>query len=445
MKVDKVKLKELLKTVGQSLLIIYGLIAIGLMLVLNLREMYYYDMVKMKLNGVSGFSLELIKTNYDILMDYINPFSSGELHFKELRMTPEAMQHFVRVKRMIQIVLATGLVSIIYSIYNVIKRYKRKDGEFFRRAVITTFLVPMIICAFAITDWSGVFNTFHKIFFTGDKWHFSWFDDEVIRILPDKYFMQCALIIVGVMFVGCISVWVAWYRLELGDVISRQRFKDGKLVEEFNIGNETFDRCFKYKLIELDGIVGWKLTAKDNISRFSCKKEFKGYPVISLNGTFENYWYKEISVNEMRVDNVIDISKAFENCRASTIDIRNWSVDNIKNADKAFKSKYIKEIKMRHSNWSKLLSANEMFNGSEANVSGFNYLDIKDMNNIKDMFKRFNGKIVIKISNCKSEDISSITDIIDVRTVESEKDADEMIERAKELKVDRMIIMVKVE
>ena len=45
-------------------------------------------------------------------------------------------------------------------------------------------------------DFSKAFTIFHTIFFPGKtNWYFSWYEDEIIRILPQDFFMNCAILI----------------------------------------------------------------------------------------------------------------------------------------------------------------------------------------------------------------------------------------------------------
>ena len=53
------------------------------------------------------------------------------------------------------------------------------------------------------------FEIFHKIFFPGkDNWLFSWYKDAIIRILPQDFFMNCAILIfvsIVTLCLGCIG------------------------------------------------------------------------------------------------------------------------------------------------------------------------------------------------------------------------------------------------
>ncbi|MBQ7327319.1 MAG: DUF1461 domain-containing protein, partial [Clostridia bacterium] len=50
------------------------------------------------------------------------------------------------------------------------------------------------------------FRIFHTIFFPGkDNWLFSWYEDEIIRILPQNFFMNCAILIFVSIVLLCLA------------------------------------------------------------------------------------------------------------------------------------------------------------------------------------------------------------------------------------------------
>lgn len=51
-------------------------------------------------------------------------------------------------------------------------------------------------------NWDYVFVTFHQLVFNNDYWLFDSSTDPIIDILPDGYFMHCAIMIFVLVFVG---------------------------------------------------------------------------------------------------------------------------------------------------------------------------------------------------------------------------------------------------
>ena len=56
--------------------------------------------------------------------------------------------------------------------------------------------LPLIIGSLAALDFDRAFVIFHSIFFPGkDNWLFDWNADQIIRVLPQQFFMNCAILI----------------------------------------------------------------------------------------------------------------------------------------------------------------------------------------------------------------------------------------------------------
>ena len=75
------------------------------------------------------------------------------------------------------------------------------------------FSLPAVIGAAVALNWDRTFVTFHEIAFNNDYWLFDPATDPVINILPDLYFLHCAVMILALVILG--SILCAWaYRAE---------------------------------------------------------------------------------------------------------------------------------------------------------------------------------------------------------------------------------------
>ena len=64
-----------------------------------------------------------------------------------------------------------------------------------------------IIGGLAALDFDKAFTVFHTLFFPGkSNWYFSWYEDQIIRILPQDFFMNCAILIFASIVLLCIDV-----------------------------------------------------------------------------------------------------------------------------------------------------------------------------------------------------------------------------------------------
>jgi integral membrane protein (TIGR01906 family) len=61
-----------------------------------------------------------------------------------------------------------------------------------------------VIAGLAATDFDRAFVTFHHLFFPGKtNWIFDPGVDEIINILPEVFFRNCAILIVAILFALC--------------------------------------------------------------------------------------------------------------------------------------------------------------------------------------------------------------------------------------------------
>lgn len=71
--------------------------------------------------------------------------------------------------------------------------------------------------AYMVLSWGEFFTTFHRIFFEGESWIFS-YSDTLIRLFPVRFWMDVATVIVGLLLVEAIVAGaVGWLWMRRGD------------------------------------------------------------------------------------------------------------------------------------------------------------------------------------------------------------------------------------
>lgn len=188
------KAKEFIYAIINAFMIISGSVLLGL----NLRFLYYYNIPKIQALN-EEYSGSLIKSNYDILIDYLNPFYRGKLRLDGLAMSPQGEFHFEEVKVIFDLVFILFLVMLFLSILIFIRKRKEKDYRYMKYTALLTFIIPVILGIPFLIDFSRSFVIFHEIAFSNDYWIFDPRIDPVIRILPEWFFMQSAFLILIIM------------------------------------------------------------------------------------------------------------------------------------------------------------------------------------------------------------------------------------------------------
>ena len=169
---------------------------------LSCKSLYKADMRHLRLAEETGYSEEEILANYEELMDYnLSPFHK-ELKFPTFSMSEEARIHFEEVKVIFQGFRYLMAVSGILFVIILIRMAKKKDWLFLKYTGICSIVIPSLLGVLIALNWEKVFLTFHELVFQNDYWQFDPATDPVILILPDTYFMHCAMMIIGLVLAG---------------------------------------------------------------------------------------------------------------------------------------------------------------------------------------------------------------------------------------------------
>lgn len=211
--------KKRIVTVSNLLLGLAGflfLASLSVILVLNLRTIYYFDIGFLQLEKATGLSESVIRRNYDALIDYNLAWKGiGELKFPDFPMSEHGKIHFEEVKNIFVGIQYLAVVSGVISLLGLWKKFRKKDYGSLKLLSVMTFLLPVLLGVLAAANWEQFFVCFHQMFFQNDYWLFDPVTDPVIEILPDLFFAHCAAAILFFLFLCGILAGV-WYRLKTG-------------------------------------------------------------------------------------------------------------------------------------------------------------------------------------------------------------------------------------
>ncbi len=188
------------------------LISLAVTLTLNFRQLYYWDMEHLNISHRSGLSEQVIRANYDVLIDYNNFWGPKVLEFPSLAMSETGRIHFEEVKVIFCAVEILAVVTGVLSIAGIGWMRRKQEREYLLWAAGLSVGIPPLVGLGIAINWDAAFVIFHKIFFRNDYWLFSADTDPVITILPDEFFLHCALLILGLVVLGSIGCMIAWLR-----------------------------------------------------------------------------------------------------------------------------------------------------------------------------------------------------------------------------------------
>lgn len=182
---------------------------------LAFRPLYYRDMKVLDIAEYSGYPEEEIKENYDALIDYNMPFKDGELSFPTLPMSETGKIHFEEVKEIFDIFKYFALFGGILGAIGIVFMAKKKEIRYLKMTAILSCGLPVVLGILVGLFWDKVFVIFHELFFNNDYWIFDYRTDPIILLLPDEFFMHCALMIFGGVLFGavvCLALYVIFLK-----------------------------------------------------------------------------------------------------------------------------------------------------------------------------------------------------------------------------------------
>lgn len=184
-------------------------ISLGLTVAIYFRPFYYMGMER--ISAETDAPVEMIKENYDALIDWCSPFHEGELDFPSLPESASGVSHFEEVKVIFNLFFVMLLVTPLFLASLIFMQHKRGSTSWMLTSPVIVCVLPLLIGAACAIDFNRIFVLFHQIVFNNDDWLFSPTEDPIILFLPERFFMQCALIIVGTVLLGCLVLLTLYF------------------------------------------------------------------------------------------------------------------------------------------------------------------------------------------------------------------------------------------
>ena len=195
------KLSTYLINFAIGVLALLFFISLGLAIAIYFRPFYYMGMER--ISSETGYSVDIIKENYDALIDYCSPFFQGTLQFPTLPSSASGISHFEEVKVIFNLFFVLLCTTPIFLFGLIWLQRKQNNYSYLLSTPIIMCILPMFVGIACAIDFNRIFVLFHEIVFRNDDWIFSCYEDPIILFLPERFFLQCALIIVITVLLGC--------------------------------------------------------------------------------------------------------------------------------------------------------------------------------------------------------------------------------------------------
>lgn len=177
------------------------------------RPFYYAHIGPLGLEKSTGLTEEEIKTAFDEMLDYCQG-KSEEFSTGVLKWSDSGRSHFADVRMLFlldlqvmvcDLALLTGCMLFIRQGRMRPARLLGRGPAFWAGAGLGA--VFLAVAALAALDFDRAFVVFHAIFFPGkDNWLFDPSEDQIINILPQEFFRNCAILILAILAAGCTAL-----------------------------------------------------------------------------------------------------------------------------------------------------------------------------------------------------------------------------------------------
>ncbi len=206
-------MKNKIFTIVFGIAIFFFILSFSIALPIYFRFFYYLHINGLSLPEKIGYSYSQIKGAYDEVLNYLTlpnmPFGTGVFAY-----TKSGAEHFADCKVLFDINLIALILSTITIIttFILIKLKKVKLCRPFNMNVafisaVSIFALIFIVGIFVAIDFSSAFTTFHHLFFPNKtNWIFNPNEMEIIMVLPQQFFLNCAILIGSSIFIFCLSI-----------------------------------------------------------------------------------------------------------------------------------------------------------------------------------------------------------------------------------------------
>ena len=209
------------KIINTGASVLYGVVIAVLVITFSIglpiyfRQFYYWHIDGLDMVERTGYDYDTIKNAYDDVLDYLtvpgNEFGTGELAFSE-----EGASHFADCKLLFDLngwafIISLLLFGLLVTLQRreVITLYRPRGFSISFWSGVGTLSFFASVALLASLDFNTAFVVFHSIFFPGkDNWLFNPHTDEIIRVMPQQFFMNCAILIVCSIIILCAAMIV---------------------------------------------------------------------------------------------------------------------------------------------------------------------------------------------------------------------------------------------
>ena len=206
-----------------SLILTLTLISLTVVLTLACKPLYYLDIHALHIPETTGYTISENKANYDAVIDYSLSFGKAPLEFPTFPMSEGGRIHFEEVKNIFNFFKYMAIFGTLTGAAGILRQRRKQSYGYLKLTAILTVALPAIIGTTVALNWDWPFAAFHELAFNNDYWLFDPATDPVINILPDAYFLHCAVMILVLVILGSLICGLIYRRVQRKNVKKEEK------------------------------------------------------------------------------------------------------------------------------------------------------------------------------------------------------------------------------
>lgn len=211
-------MKSKLTKLTLSIILTLTIISLAVVLTLACKPLYYLDIHALHIPETTGYTISEIKANYDAVIDYSLSFGNAPLEFPTFPMSEGGRIHFEEVKNIFNLFKYIAIFGTLTGAAGILRQRRKQSYGYLKLTAILTVALPAVIGATVALNWDWNFAAFHELAFNNDYWLFDPATDPIINILPDAYFLHCAVMILVLVILGSLICGLIYRRVQRKNV-----------------------------------------------------------------------------------------------------------------------------------------------------------------------------------------------------------------------------------
>ena len=193
----------MIKKVFFSLYLFILSIFFSIILILNSSTFIHNFFIRFtNLDSITDLSIKNIETDYKQVVNYLRFPWINDLKLNYFSMSTGGMFHFQEVKNIFSLIFISFFIIILIGIllyYLYDKTFITNLVSSFNFYFYFNFSFIIIFLGMMFFNFSSLFTLFHHIFFNNNYWLFNPIKDSIILVLPENFFMLCAILIICII------------------------------------------------------------------------------------------------------------------------------------------------------------------------------------------------------------------------------------------------------